>query len=298
MLSDGAVVATSLCRLFLVDLAGADNFDLGAARAGRWVNRGVLAVGRVVLALANGNAHVPYRDYPLTSLFAAVLGSPQTAYSMMLTCVSPSEQSAIETRTMLEYAWKGSSLDIREREAYRQALEQGTAAVLLQSHASKARAAHSAKSTFKRLSPALQAREAAAAAVAAKAPPGGEPPPTGAAGGSGEGKHLPRTEGSGEGSGEGVTPVPWAMRMMHTISGNISAPGAGVPGGAAMLGDRIDAEEGFNRRTELIETRNGHVFARVCGDASMPVRASLARKPRAQASRASLARRQASVHVS
>ena len=38
---------------------------------------------------------------------------------MMLACVSPEDQAAVETRTCLEYASKGSTLDMREREAYR-----------------------------------------------------------------------------------------------------------------------------------------------------------------------------------
>lgn len=75
---EGALVRTSTSHLYLVDLAGADNFDFEGSRAGRWVNRGVLAVGRVVMALANDQPHVPYRDYPVTELFASILQAPRT----------------------------------------------------------------------------------------------------------------------------------------------------------------------------------------------------------------------------
>ena len=257
VVANSVVVQTTYSRFFLVDLAGAENFDLEASRSGRWINRGVLAVGRVVLALANGAAHVPYRDYPLTSLFKAVLGSARTEYSMMLACVSPGEQSAVETRTTLEYAWKGSTLDMKEREAYRLAQGHGTAGELIADNARRAQAVHCAAANFQRL---IGDRT------------GGDGGPSG---GSGESKHLPGNEMGGGGSssssgaGASATPVPWAMRQMRSIT---DAADSADAGGAAMVGDALDSEEDFNRRTELIETRNGHVFARSCGDAAMPVR--------------------------
>ena len=114
----GVHTTTIYSRVCVVDLAGSDNFDLDGAKEGRSINRGCLAVGRVVLALAEGATHVPYRDYPLTSLLAAILGSTNTTYAMMLTCVSPSEQHAVDTRTTLEYASKGAVIDARERQEY------------------------------------------------------------------------------------------------------------------------------------------------------------------------------------
>jgi hypothetical protein len=38
-----------------------------------------------------------------------------------------------------------------------------------------------------------------------------------------------------------------------------------------MINDENDEDEVLNRRSEVIETRSGHVFARACGDAAMPL---------------------------
>ncbi|KOO53378.1 endcodes part of kinesin [Chrysochromulina tobinii] len=168
----------STTSIHVVDLAGTENFDLEAAKSSRWLNRGVLAMGRIVLALAEGQSHVPYRDYPLTKLIASVFSSPRAVYTGMLACVHVTEESAIETRNTLEYALQASSTDVAD-----------TPGTLAQSTARM--------------------------------------------------EDFTKTRSDEE----------WLQ----------------------MINDENDEDEVLNRRSEVIETRSGHVFARACGDAAMPL---------------------------
>lgn len=91
---DGEHKATSVGNCYVIDLAGTETFDLENLANGRWINRGVLAMGRIVLSLAEGGAHVPYRDYPLTKVAAnaARIAAHTTARTTTPCAASPARQ--------------------------------------------------------------------------------------------------------------------------------------------------------------------------------------------------------------
>lgn len=104
-------VATSLtttrARLHLVDLAGSERAAVTQAagarlREGAAINRGLLALGNVISALASRRPHVPYRDSKVTRLLADALGG--RAATVLIACAAPARASAGETRATLRYA--------------------------------------------------------------------------------------------------------------------------------------------------------------------------------------------------
>eukprot|EP00656_Telonema_subtile_P027760 TRINITY_DN2992_c0_g2_i1.p1 TRINITY_DN2992_c0_g2~~TRINITY_DN2992_c0_g2_i1.p1 ORF type:complete len:209 (+),score=51.74 TRINITY_DN2992_c0_g2_i1:293-919(+) len=54
-------------RLHMVDLAGSETFHEASAQNVA-INEGLLALGKVLTALASQSSHIPYRDSPLTRL--------------------------------------------------------------------------------------------------------------------------------------------------------------------------------------------------------------------------------------
>jgi 3-deoxy-D-arabino-heptulosonate 7-phosphate (DAHP) synthase len=58
------------------------------------------ALGNVISALSEGNAHIPYRDHPLTKLMKDSLGG--SAKTLMFVNVSPSNYN--ESKNSLDYA--------------------------------------------------------------------------------------------------------------------------------------------------------------------------------------------------
>ena len=212
---------TIYSRVCVVDLAGSDNRPR-PGEEGRSINRGCLAVGRVVLALAEGATHVPYRDYPLTSLLAAILGSTNTTYAMMLTCVSPSEQHAVDTRTTLEYASKGAVIDARERQEYQRIHGSADSTDALQQAAVGMAAARKAAGAFKLTGGAPGDSNDAAAERDATAP-------------AASGKATPRVS-------ENEHEVPWSLQMIrrHWQLGRKADEQGGV-----MANDSSDPREDF-----------------------------------------------------
>lgn len=86
-------------HLHMVDLAGSEGFSAGA---GVGINEGLLALGKVITALAEKASHVPYRDSPLTRPLRGALGGD--SQTVMLNCISPGEPYASESLNTLKYA--------------------------------------------------------------------------------------------------------------------------------------------------------------------------------------------------
>jgi kinesin family protein 4/21/27 len=108
----GGVTTSMTSRLTLVDLAGSERLKrtgaTGArAKEGISINKGLLALGNVINALADDQrtvraAHIPYRDSKLTRLLQDALGG--NSRTLFIACVSPSESNFEETLNTLRYA--------------------------------------------------------------------------------------------------------------------------------------------------------------------------------------------------
>jgi Kinesin motor domain len=97
-------------KLHLVDLAGSERTkrctSAGGARfaEGVSINSGLLALAKVISALADRSSHVPYRESKLTRLLQDSLGG--NSRSLVIACVSPSSASREETASTLRYAMR------------------------------------------------------------------------------------------------------------------------------------------------------------------------------------------------
>ncbi|XP_062522289.1 kinesin-like protein KIF27 [Corticium candelabrum] len=97
-------------KFHFVDLAGSER----ACRTGNegarfkesiFINTGLLALGNVISALGDPKrraTHIPYRDSKITRILKGSLGG--NSKTVMLTCLSPSEDSFAETLNSLKYA--------------------------------------------------------------------------------------------------------------------------------------------------------------------------------------------------
>ncbi|XP_070257212.1 kinesin-like protein KIF21B isoform X2 [Myotis yumanensis] len=113
-LPEGAAPAreyeTLTAKFHFVDLAGSERLKrTGAtgerAKEGISINCGLLALGNVISALGDQSkkaVHVPYRDSKLTRLLQDSLGG--NSQTIMIACVSPSDQDFMETLNTLKYA--------------------------------------------------------------------------------------------------------------------------------------------------------------------------------------------------
>jgi len=113
--TSGSVNMTTTSKFTFVDLAGSERMKkTGAegerAREGIEINKGLLALGNVINALADDEMikqsekkiHVPYRHSKLTRLLQDALGG--NSQTLFLACVSPSDTNASETLSTLKYA--------------------------------------------------------------------------------------------------------------------------------------------------------------------------------------------------
>lgn len=97
-------------KFHLVDLAGSERNRKTGATGLRFkesitINTGLLALGNVISALGDEKhkaKHVPYRDSKLTRLLQDSLGG--NARTVMIACVSPSDNHLDETLNTLRYA--------------------------------------------------------------------------------------------------------------------------------------------------------------------------------------------------
>ncbi|CAL5004715.1 unnamed protein product [Urochloa decumbens] len=103
-------------KLNLVDLAGSENISRSGAREGRAreageINKSLLTLGRVIMALVEHQGHVPYRDSKLTRLLRDSLGG--RTKTCIIATVSPSVHCLEETFSTLDYAHRAKSIKNR-----------------------------------------------------------------------------------------------------------------------------------------------------------------------------------------
>lgn len=100
-------------KLNLVDLAGSENITRAGAKEGRArevgeINKSLLTLGRVITALVEHSAHVPYRDSKLTRLLRDSLGGKTK--TCIIATVSPSVHCLEETLSTLDYAYRAKNI--------------------------------------------------------------------------------------------------------------------------------------------------------------------------------------------
>jgi len=112
-LTDSGEEYVSAGKLNLVDLAGSENIGRSgaenkrAAEAGL-INKSLLTLGRVINALVDKSAHIPYRESKLTRLLQDSLGG-QTKTCIIAT-VSQSKSNLEETISTLDYAFRAKNI--------------------------------------------------------------------------------------------------------------------------------------------------------------------------------------------
>ncbi|PCH38070.1 kinesin-domain-containing protein, partial [Wolfiporia cocos MD-104 SS10] len=100
-------------KLNLVDLAGSENIGRSGAenkraREAGMINQSLLTLGRVINALVDHSAHVPYRESKLTRLLQDSLGGHTK--TCIIATVSPARSNMEETLSTLDYAIRAKSI--------------------------------------------------------------------------------------------------------------------------------------------------------------------------------------------
>ncbi|TMS39466.1 hypothetical protein L596_005982 [Steinernema carpocapsae] len=101
-------------KLNLVDLAGSERQAKTGATGDRFkeatkINLSLSALGNVISALVDGKSkHIPYRDSKLTRLLQDSLGG--NTKTLMLACISPSDNNYDETLSTLRYANRAKNI--------------------------------------------------------------------------------------------------------------------------------------------------------------------------------------------
>lgn len=114
---DGTGDQIRRAKINLVDLAGSENVGKSGAvkqraREAGMINQSLLALGRVINALVDGNVqHIPYRESNLTRLLRDSLGG--RTKTCMIATVSPAQVNVEETMSTLEYASRTKSIKTR-----------------------------------------------------------------------------------------------------------------------------------------------------------------------------------------
>ncbi|KAF7537095.1 hypothetical protein G7054_g3955 [Neopestalotiopsis clavispora] len=100
-------------KLNLVDLAGSENIQRSgaenkrAAEAGL-INKSLLTLGRVINALVDRSAHIPYRESKLTRLLQDSLGG--RTKTCIIATISPARANLEETISTLDYAFRAKNI--------------------------------------------------------------------------------------------------------------------------------------------------------------------------------------------
>lgn len=110
---DGVEAFVSAGKLNLVDLAGSENIQRSgaenkrAAEAGL-INKSLLTLGRVINALVDRGAHIPYRESKLTRLLQDSLGG--RTKTCIIATISPAKSNLEETISTLDYAFRAKNI--------------------------------------------------------------------------------------------------------------------------------------------------------------------------------------------
>ncbi|KAK4374639.1 hypothetical protein RND71_005316 [Anisodus tanguticus] len=101
--------------LHLVDLAGSERVDRSEVTGDRLkeaqhINKSLSALGDVIYALAQKNAHIPYRNSKLTQVLQASLGGQ--AKTLMFVQLNPEVTSYSETMSTLKFAERASGVEL------------------------------------------------------------------------------------------------------------------------------------------------------------------------------------------
>lgn len=109
-------------KMNLVDLAGSESIGRSGAehrraREAGAINQSLLTLGRVINALVEGSAHVPYRESRLTRLLQDSLGG--RAKTCIIATVSDDRENLDETLSTLDYASRAKSIKNRPEASQR-----------------------------------------------------------------------------------------------------------------------------------------------------------------------------------
>lgn len=110
---NGADEYLSAGKLNLVDLAGSENIQRSgaenkrAAEAGL-INKSLLTLGRVINALVDRSAHIPYRESKLTRILQDSLGG--RTKTCIIATISPAKSNLEETISTLDYAFRAKNI--------------------------------------------------------------------------------------------------------------------------------------------------------------------------------------------
>ncbi|KAL4399907.1 Kinesin-related motor protein [Malassezia pachydermatis] len=103
-------------KMNLVDLAGSESIGRSGAenkraREAGHINQSLLTLGRVINALVDGSAHIPYRESRLTRMLQDSLGG--RAKTCIIATVSDDRANLEETLSTLDYASRAKSIKNR-----------------------------------------------------------------------------------------------------------------------------------------------------------------------------------------